>query len=170
LATRSLPGRWCLDLCKLKLPILGPVFRKAAISRFARTLGTLLSSGVPVLQALAIVRETAGNVVVGNVISMLHARVKEGENISDPLRASPVFPPMVVGMVDIGEQTGALPDLLLKVAETYDDDVDNAVHAMTSLIEPIMIVILAIIVGAIVIAMFLPIVTCPLMDPVPNSP
>jgi len=139
------------------MPILGPVFRKASISRFARTLGTLLSSGVPILQALTIVRETAGNVVVGKVIATVHDNVKEGENITPPLRASAIFPPMIVGMVDIGEQTGALPDMLMKIADNCDDDVDNAVGAMTSILEPIMIVFLAIVVGSIVIAMFLPI-------------
>jgi len=157
LALRTQFGRLAFDHLKLKLPILGPVFRKAAISRFARTLGTLLGSGVPVLQALTIVRETAGNVVVGNMVSTVHDCVKEGENITAPLRASNLFPPMIVGMVDIGEQTGALPDMLMKIADGCDDEVDNAVSAMTSLLEPIMIVILAVVVGSLVIAMFLPI-------------
>jgi len=107
---------------------------------------------------LTIVRETAGNRVVGNLISTVHDSVKEGETITVPLRASNIFPPMVVGMVDIGEQTGALPDMLMKIADGCDDDVDNAVSAMTSLLEPIMIVFLAIVVGSIVIAMFLPLI------------
>ena len=154
---RTTVGRLAFDHFKLKMPILGPVFRKASISRFARTLGTLLSSGVPVLQALTIVRETSGNVVIGNVVANVHDCVKEGENITTPLRASNVFPPMTVGMVDIGEQTGALPDMLLKIADGFDEDVDNAVSAMTSVLEPIMIVILAVVVGSLVIAMFLPI-------------
>lgn len=158
LGLRTKPGRFAFDQFKLKMPLLGPVFRKSAISRFARTLGTLLGSGVPVLQALNIVRETAGNVVVGNVISSIHDGVKEGEKITVPLRASNVFPPMIIGMVDIGEQTGALPDMLLKVADGCDEEVDNAVTAMTSLLEPIMIVFLAVVVGSIVIAMFLPII------------
>jgi type IV pilus assembly protein PilC len=152
-------GRLAFDQCKLKLPVLGPVFRKAAISRFARTLGTLLSSGVPVLQALTIVRETAGNLVVGNLVSTVHDCVKEGENIAAPLRASNIFPPMIVGMVDIGEQTGALPDMLMKIADGCDEEVDNAVGAMTSVLEPIMIVFLAVVVGSLVIAMFLPILS-----------
>jgi type IV pilus assembly protein PilC len=158
LGGRTKMGRLALDQLKLKLPVFGPVFRKAAISRLARTLGTLLNSGVPVLQALTIVRETAGNLVVGNLVSQVHDGVKEGENITGPLRLSPIFPPMIVGMVDIGEQTGALPDMLLKIADGCDDEVDNAVSAMMSLLEPVMIVFLAIVVGSIVIAMFLPII------------
>ena len=150
-------GRWVFDQFKLRMPILGAVFRKAAISRFARTLGTLLGSGVPVLQALTIVKETAANVVVGNVVTRLHEGVKEGETITERLRASNVFPPLITGMVDVGEQTGALPDMLLKIADNCDDDVDNAVNSMTSLLEPILIVFLAVVVGSIVIAMFLPI-------------
>ena len=131
---------------------------KVAISRFTRTLGTLVSSGVPILQALTIVKETAGNVIIGNAVNAVHESVKEGETITAPLEASGVFPPMVISMVDVGEQTGALPEMLLKIADNYDDEVDNAVSAMTSLLEPIMIVFLAVIVGSIVIAMFLPLI------------
>jgi len=156
---RTTVGRLAFDHFKLKMPILGPVFRKASTSRFARTLGTLLGSGVPVLQALTIVRETAGNVVIGNLVATVHDCVKEGENITTPLRASNIFPPMTVGMVDIGEQTGALPDMLMKIADGCDEEVDNAVSAMTSVLEPIMIVFLAVVVGSLVIAMFLPILT-----------
>jgi len=158
-ALRTNWGRWAFDQLKLALPLVGPVFRKASISRFSRTLGTLLGSGVPILQALTIVKETAGNVVVGGVISRVHQQVKEGEPIAPALKASAVFPAMVAGMVDVGEQTGALPEMLLKIADTYDDEVDNSVSAMTSLLEPIMIVLLAIIVGSIVIALFLPLVS-----------
>jgi type IV pilus assembly protein PilC len=151
-------GRRAFDRFKLVAPIFGPVFRKSAISRFARTLGTLLDSGVPILQALTIVKETAGNVVVAGVIGRVHDSVKEGESIAVPLKASRVFPAMVAGMVDVGEQTGALPDLLMKVADGYDEEVDDAISAMTSMIEPIMLVILAVIVGSIVVALFLPII------------
>jgi type IV pilus assembly protein PilC len=158
LTMRTQWGRRTLDRLKLVMPVLGPMFRKVAIARFSRTLGTLLNSGVPILQALTIVRETAGNVVVGNVIATVHDSVKEGETISVPLKASGIFPAMVAGMVDVGEQTGALPDMLMKIADTYDEEVDNSVSAMTSLLEPIMIVFLAVVVGSIVIAMFLPIV------------
>ena len=151
-------GRYLWDKFKLKMPALGPVISKGAISKFARTLGTLVSSGVPILQALIIVRETAGNVIIANAVTKVHESVKEGETITAPLEASAVFPPMVVSMVDVGEQTGALPEMLLKIADTYDEEVDNAVSAMTSLLEPIMIVFLAVIVGSIVIAMFLPLI------------
>jgi type IV pilus assembly protein PilC len=155
---RTKSGRYIVDKVKLKMPVLGPVFSKVAISRFARTLGTLVSSGVPILQALTIVKETAGNVVVGEAVHAVHESVKEGETITAPLEASNVFPPMVISMVDVGEQTGALPEMLMKIADNYDDEVDNAVAAMTSLLEPIMIVFLAVIVGSIVIAMFLPLI------------
>jgi type IV pilus assembly protein PilC len=151
-------GRRLVDQFKLKVPIIGPVMRKIAISRFTRTLGTLVSSGVPILQALTIVKETSGNVIVGSAVGAVHDSVKEGETITAPLEASGVFPPMVVSMVDVGEQTGALPEMLLKIADNYDDEVDNAVAAMTSLLEPIMIVCLAVVVGSIVIAMFLPLI------------
>jgi type IV pilus assembly protein PilC len=155
---RTKGGRFAVDKFKLRMPVLGPVFSKVAISRFARTLGTLVSSGVPILQALTIVKETSGNVVVGEAVSAVHESVKEGETITAPLEASNVFPPMVISMVDVGEQTGALPEMLMKIADNYDDEVDNAVAAMTSLLEPIMIVFLAVIVGSIVIAMFLPLI------------
>jgi type IV pilus assembly protein PilC len=158
LGLRTQGGRRMFDQFKLKAPVLGPVFRKLAISRFARTLGTLLGNGVPILQALNVVKETTGNVVVGRVISLIHDSVKGGDTIASPLRGSRVFPAMVAGMVDIGEQTGALPDMLMKVADNYDEQVDNAVTSMTSLLEPIMIVFLAVVVGGIVIAVFLPII------------
>src|SRR5271169_6131326 len=152
-------GRHAWDKFKLKMPVVGPVVNKVAISRFTRTLGTLVSSGVPILQALTIVKETAGNVIISNAVNSVHESVKEGETITAPLEASGIFPPMVISMVDVGEQTGALPEMLLKIADNYDEEVDNAVAAMTSLLEPIMIVFLAVIVGSIVIAMFLPLIS-----------
>jgi type IV pilus assembly protein PilC len=152
-------GRRAYDKFKLVMPVLGPVISKVAISRFTRTLGTLVSSGVPILQALTIVKETSGNVIVGSAVGAVHESVKEGETITAPLEASGVFPPMVISMVDVGEQTGALPEMLMKIADNYDEEVDNAVAAMTSLLEPIMIVFLAVIVGSIVIALFLPLIT-----------
>ena len=158
LFTKTKFGRHVWDKFKLKMPVLGPVVSKVAISRFTRTLGTLVSSGVPILQALTIVRETSGNVVIANAVTAVHESVKEGETITAPLEASGVFPPMVVSMVDVGEQTGALPEMMMKIADNYDDEVDNAVAAMTSLLEPIMIIFLAVIVGSIVIAMFLPLI------------
>jgi type IV pilus assembly protein PilC len=163
---RTAWGRWTIDRFKLFMPVVGPVFRKVAISRFSRTLGTLIGSGVPILQALTIVKETTGNVVVGDVVATVHERVKEGDPIAPTLKASGVFPAMVAGMVDVGEQTGALPEMLMKIADNYDEEADNAVSAMTSLLEPIMIVFLAVIVGSIVVALFLPLVNAgQLLDP-----
>ena len=146
------------DRLKLRLPVFGPILRKAGISRFSRTLGTLVSSGVPILQALSIVRDTAGNQLIERLISRVHENVKQGEPIAPTLKSSSIFPAMVAGMVDVGEQTGALPEMLMKIADTYDEDVDNSVSAMTSLLEPVMIVLLAVVVGSIVIAVFLPII------------
>lgn len=155
---RTVGGRRIIDNMKLKMPILGDIQRKSAVSRFSRTLGTLVTSGVPILQALNITRDTAGNVVISNAIEKVHEAVKEGETIVTPLQSSGVFPNMVISMVDVGEETGQLPEMLLKVADVYDDEVDNAVTALTSILEPIMIVILALIVGSVVFALFLPLI------------
>jgi len=152
-------GKVILDRMKLYVPLFGDLTRKSSISRFARTLGTLVTSGVPILQALNITRETAGNSVIADAITKVHDSVKEGESIVQPLEASGVFPPMVISMIDVGEETGQLPEMLLKIAEVYDDEVDNAVSGLTSLLEPIMIVILAVIVGTIVIALFMPLIS-----------
>ncbi len=151
-------GRTAIDTMKLKMPILGDIQRKSAVSRFSRTLGTLVTSGVPILQALNITRDTAGNVVISHAIEKVHEAIKEGETIVTPLQASGVFQNMVISMVDVGEETGQLPEMLLKVADVYDDEVDNAVTALTSILEPIMIVILALIVGSVVFALFLPLI------------
>ena len=159
LFVRTRFGRRLFDRLKLNFPVVGPVISKVAISRFTRTLGTLVSSGVPILQALTIVRETSGNVIISEAVSSVHESVKEGETITAPLEASNVFPPMVISMVDVGEQTGALPEMLMKIADNFDDEVDNAVAAMTSLLEPIMIVFLAVIMGSIVMALFLPLIS-----------
>ncbi|KAB2674260.1 MAG: type II secretion system F family protein [Verrucomicrobia bacterium] len=159
IALKTKNGQFVWDKVKLKFPIIGAVVSKVAIARFSRTLGTLVSSGVPILQALTIVKETAGNMVIANAVAAVYESVKEGETITAPLEKSSVFPPMVISMVDVGEQTGALPEMLLKIADNYDDEVDNAVSAMTSLLEPIMIVFLAVVVGSIVIALFLPLIT-----------
>ena len=152
-------GRVMIDRIKLRLPLLGDLSRKSAISRFSRTLGTLVTSGVPILQALNITRDTAGNAIVADAVTKVHDAVKEGESIVQPLEASGVFPPMVISMVDVGEETGQLPEMLMKIAEVYDDEVDNAVEGLTSLLEPIMIVLLALIVGTIVIALFMPLIS-----------
>lgn len=162
LFVRTKFGARLYDRFLLVMPVFGPVILKVAISRFTRTLGTLVSSGVPILQSLNIVRETSSNIMVAEAVQSIHDSVKEGESITAPLEASKIFPPMVVSMVDVGEQTGALPEMLMKVADNYEEEVDNAVAAMTSLLEPIMIVFLAVIVGSIVIAMFLPLIK--LMD------
>lgn len=155
---RTPGGRKTIDMVMLKLPLFGDLTRKSSISRFSRTLGTLVTSGVPILQALNITKETAGNAIVADAVTKVHDAVKEGESIVAPLEASGVFPPMVISMVDVGEETGQLPEMLLKIAEVYDDEVDNAVEGLTSLLEPIMIVLLALIVGTIVIALFMPLI------------
>lgn len=152
-------GKITIDRMKLKIPLFGDVLRKSAISRFSRTLGTLVTSGVPILQALNITRETAGNIVVSDAINKVHDAVKEGESMVTPLEGSGVFPPMVISMVDVGEETGQLPEMLLKIADVYEDEVDNSVSALTSLLEPIMIVMLAVVVGVIVMALFLPLIS-----------
>jgi len=156
---RTRGGRLVFDSFKLRMPLFGNLNRKTAISRFARTLGTLVTSGVPILQALNITRETAGNASIARAISQVHDSVREGESIVQPLEASHVFPPMVISMVDVGEETGKLPEMLLKIADVYDDEVDNAVAAITSMLEPIMIVFLALIVGTIVLALFTPLIS-----------
>ena len=155
---RTKGGRLFVDKLKLKLPLFGDIQRKSAIARFSRTLGTLVTSGVPILQALNITRETAGNVIISDAITKVHESVKEGESIVQPLQSNDVFPPMVISMVDVGEETGQLPEMLLKIADVYDDEVDNAVTALTSVLEPIMIVCLALVVGVIVFALFLPLI------------
>jgi type IV pilus assembly protein PilC len=151
-------GRKAFDKIILIAPVFGPVVSKVAISRFCRTLGTLISSGVPILQSLNIVKDTAGNVIIEAAVQSIHDSVKEGETIIAPMEAAKAFPPMVVSMVDVGEQTGALPEMLMKIADNYEEEVDNAVSAMVSLLEPIMIVFLAVVVGSIVIAMFMPLI------------
>ncbi|MEO6846271.1 MAG: type II secretion system F family protein [Chthoniobacterales bacterium] len=159
IASKTPKGAQIIDTLALRAPLFGDLTRKSSISRFSRTLGTLVTSGVPILQALNITRDTAGNYIMSNAISKVHDAVKEGESIVAPLEASNVFPPMVISMVDVGEETGQLPEMLIKIAEVYDDEVDNAVAGLTSLLEPIMIVFLAVIVGTIVIALFLPLVS-----------
>lgn len=151
-------GAYQLDRLRLGFPVTGTLVKRTAIAQFSRTLGTLLSSGVPILQALVIVRDTTANGVVRRAIQSVHDAVKEGESMTDPLAASGVFPPMVVSMVQVGEETGQLPDMLTRIANTYDDEVDNAVAGLTAAIEPALIIFLAVVVGTIVIAMFLPMI------------
>ncbi|NBQ55253.1 MAG: type II secretion system protein GspF [Verrucomicrobia bacterium] len=148
-----------VDEYKLKLPLFGDMLTKTSVARFSRTLGTLVSSGVPILQALQITRDTAGNARVSSAIENIHDNVKEGESMVSPMEASQIFPPMVVSMVQVGEETGQLPDMLTKVADVFEEEVDTAVAGLTSLLEPVMIVLLALIVGTIVVALFLPLIT-----------
>ncbi|MBE6409307.1 MAG: type II secretion system F family protein [Akkermansia sp.] len=149
-------GARVMDRFMLKIPKLGHLNKVSAVTRFSRTFGTLVASGVPILQALLITRDTAGNVIVADAITKIHDSVREGESIVTPMSACDVFPPMMISMVDVGEETGQLPDMLLKVAEVYDEEVDNAVSALTAMLEPLMIVFLAVVVGGIVLAMFMP--------------
>ena len=151
-------GAYFFDALSLKMPVTGTLAQRSAVSKFTRTLGTLLSSGVPILQSLTITRDTTGNRVLTKAIQSVHDSVKEGESMTQPLSQCPVFPPMVVSMVEVGEETGALADMLTRIANTYDDEVDNAVAGMTAAIEPALIIVLAVVVGTIVIAMFLPMV------------
>ena len=146
------------DMVSLKAPVTGTLVQRTAVSRVTRTLGTLLSSGVPILQSLVIVRDTTGNRIVSDALQNVHDAVKEGEGMTAPLSQCPVFPPMVVSMVEVGEETGALAEMLTRIANTYDDEVDNAVEGLTSAIEPALIIVLAVVVGTIVVAMFLPMI------------
>ena len=156
-AYRTPKGKKFFHTIFLKVPIMGPVLRKIAVARFTRTLGTLLSSGVPILDAMEIVAKTAGNVVIEEAIMYSRAKISEGKNMAAPLMETNVFPPMVVQMVGVGEQTGALDSMLGKIADFYEEEVDGAVAAMTSLIEPIMMVGIGGTVGVVLIAMYLPI-------------
>jgi type IV pilus assembly protein PilC len=149
-------GHMQIDKLLLRVPVLGDVIRKGAVARFTRTLGTLISSGVPILTGLEITARTAGNRVVQEAIMAARASIREGETISAPLKQSNVFPPMVVQMISVGEETGALDDMLTRIADFYDSEVDTAVDALTSLIEPVMIVFMGAVVGGMVIAMYLP--------------
>ncbi len=151
-------GAFLLDALKLKMPVTGTLAQRSAVSKFTRTLGTLLSSGVPILQSLVITRDTTGNRVLSQAIQNVHDSVKDGESMTAPLSQCKVFPPMVTSMVEVGEETGALADMLTRIANTYDDEVDNAVAGMTAAIEPALIIVLAVVVGTIVIAMFLPMI------------
>jgi len=158
-ALKTEKGRYIFDKGIYTAPIIGLLISRNAISKFSRTLGTLMGSGVPVLNALQIVRDTAGNELVSKAVQQVHDAVKEGEPMAPPLSATKIFPDMVISMIEVGEETGKLPDMLEKIADTYDEEVDNAVSALTSMIEPLMIVFLAVIVGGIVIALFSPLIT-----------
>ncbi len=150
-------GSKVIDAFLLKIPVIGMLIRKVAVARFTRTLGTLISSGVPILEGLLITARSAGNRVVEREVMGARTAVTSGRTLSDPLRGSTVFPPMVVHMISVGENTGALDQMLSKIADFYDDEVDTAVNALTALLEPMMIVFLGVVVGGLVVAMYLPI-------------
>jgi type IV pilus assembly protein PilC len=153
-ATES--GRLTCDKLMLKVPVLGNVVRKGSVARFTRTLGTLISSGVPILQGLEITAKTAGNKVVERAVMATRESISQGNTISEPLKECGVFPPMVTSMIAVGEQTGALDEMLDKIASFYDSEVDTAVEALTAIIEPVMIVVMGVVVGGMLIAMYLP--------------
>jgi type IV pilus assembly protein PilC len=150
-------GELLIDRLILAMPILGDLQRKAAVARFTRTLGTLVSSGVSILEGLEITAKTAGNRVIHDAVMGSRASIAGGETIAGPLRESGVFPPMVVQMINVGEQTGGLDEMLSKIADFYDEEVDAAVDALLAAMEPIMIVVLGVIVGGMIVAMYLPI-------------
>jgi len=149
-------GKRVIDQAMLKIPVLGDVLLKGAVARFTRTLGTLIASGVPILSGLEITARTSGNKIISEAIMTARASIREGETVSAPLKASGVFPPMVVQMISVGEQTGALDEMLTKIAVFYEAEVDTAVDTLTSIIEPVMIVVMGGIVGGMVVAMYLP--------------
>ena len=138
------------------MPGFGMMMRKVAVARFTRTLGTMIASGVPILQALEVTAATAGNIVIKEAVDKTRASIREGESIAEPLKTSGVFPPMVVQMISVGEETGELDKMLMKIAEFYDTEVDNAVKGLTSIIEPVVIVFMGVIIGGIVLAVFMP--------------
>jgi type IV pilus assembly protein PilC len=150
-------GKLVIDRLMLKAPVLGDVLRKSAVSRFTRTLGTLIGSGVSILDGLEITAKTSGNRVIQDAIMESRASIAGGETISAPLKKSQVFPPMVISMINVGEQTGGLDEMLTKIADFYDEEVDAAVSGLLALMEPVMIVFLGVVVGGMVVAMYLPI-------------
>ena len=152
-------GRYWTDVMMLKIPILGTILSKTSIARFTRTLGTLISAGVPILDAINITRETSGNEVYSRALLKVHDAIREGESMADPLRATKVCDAIVVNMIDVGEETGDLDKMLLKVADNYDSDVDVLVGSLISILEPVMVVVLGTIVGFIVVALFMPMIT-----------
>ena len=151
-------GRMAIDRALLRIPMVGILLRKIAVARFTRTLGTLISSGVAILEALSIVKGTAGNVVIANAIGQVHDSIREGDTIAQPLRQSGCFDEIVVNMIEVGEETGDLDKMLIKVADTYDDEVDVAVSSFMSLFEPLLIIFMGGAVGFIVVALFLPLI------------
>jgi len=160
-AGRTPAGRYTLDLLKLKLPVFGGIVSQSAISRFCRTLGTLLQSGVPILNALSIIKNATGNTVVAGAIESAHNSIREGDTIAEPLRHSGVFDDLVVNMIQVGEETGELDQMLIRVADNYDGEVDTLVGALMSLLEPVLIIVMGVVVGFIVVALFMPLLAMP---------
>lgn len=158
LLRKTEPGRATIDVIKLYIPMIGGLIRKSSVARFTRTLGTLISAGVPILEAILITRDTSGNWVFEKALTKVHDSIREGESFAQPLRETKVVDPIVVNMVDVGEETGDLDAMLLKVADNYDEEVDVAVSSLVSLLEPLMVVVLGGIVGTIVVSLFLPMV------------
>ncbi|HET6248090.1 MAG TPA: type II secretion system F family protein [Tepidisphaeraceae bacterium] len=152
-------GRYATDVIKLKIPIIGMILSKTAVARFTRTLGTLISAGVPILDAIIITKETSGNEVFSRALVKVHDAIREGESMADPLRATKVCDAIVVNMIDVGEETGDLDKMLVKVADNYDNDVDVLIGSLISILEPVMVVVLGVIVGFIVVALFMPMIS-----------
>jgi type IV pilus assembly protein PilC len=151
-------GRYATDVITLKIPIIGMILSKTSIARFTRTLGTLISAGVPILDAIIITKETSGNEVFSRALVKVHDAIREGESMADPLRATKVCDAIVINMIDVGEETGDLDKMLIKVADNYDNDVDVLIGSLISILEPVMVVVLGVIVGFIVIALFMPMI------------
>ncbi len=152
-------GRYIIDKAMLRLPVFGIIAQKSAIARFARTFGTLLDTGVPILQTLLIVKDTSGSEVISRAMIDIHSSIRDGDTVSEPMKSFPIFPPLVVHMIAVGEETGALDQMLIKVAEAYEREVDDAVDGLAKLIEPLLIVMLGGIIGTVVVALYLPIFT-----------
>jgi type IV pilus assembly protein PilC len=152
------PGRAATDIVRIRIPVIGQLIKKTSVARFTRTLGTLISAGVPILEAIMITRDTSGNYVYEQALTKVHDSIREGETFAGPLREAKVCDAIVVNMIDVGEETGDLDTMLMKIADNYDEEVDVAVQAMLSLLEPLLVVVLGTIVGTIVLALFLPLV------------
>jgi len=158
LVKQSEAGKYVLDMTKLRIPIMGKIISKTAIARFTRTLGTLINAGVPILEAINITKDTTGNEVFSRALTGVHDSIREGETFAEPLKASRCVDALVVNMVDVGEETGDLDKMLLKVADNYDEEVETLVSSLVSLLEPVLVIFLGLIVGSIVVALFLPLV------------
>jgi type IV pilus assembly protein PilC len=152
-------GKYWTDVIKLKIPVMGTIIGKGSIARWTRTLGTLISAGVPILDAINITKETSGNEVFARALAKVHDAIREGESMADPLRATKTVDAIVVNMVDVGEETGDLDKMLIKIADNYDNDVDVLVSSLVSILEPLMVVVLGVIVGFIVVALFAPMIS-----------